>query len=58
MTELIDGNKWVDQQIIKEWNNPEFRKYYIEATQEIYDETGLDTFDEIEELDRKYLKKC
>ena len=48
---------WLDKMIADRWNDPEFRDAYIDVTQEIYDETGVDTFDKIEEYDKKYLNE-
>ena len=53
----IVNNEWIDRLIMGEWENPEFRKGYIEATEELYRETGIDTFHEIDELDAKLESK-
>ena len=49
----IVNNEWLERQIQKEWENPECRELYIEATIELDNETGLDTLNEIAELDEK-----
>lgn len=51
---MVTVNKeWIERQIEKEWENPEFRKGYIEATEELDREMGTNTLYQIVELDAK-----